>query len=70
LDLSSLLPLATDTTQLLDELNQRLLHGTLSADAKQTIAQAVNSLDPTDATGRVRMAVYLTTVSPQFQVER
>jgi len=70
LDISSLVPLAGNADQLVQELNQRVAHGALSTEAYQAVVQAVNTLAATDTTNRVRMAVYLLGVSAQFQVER
>lgn len=63
---------AADTTsnQLLDVLNQRLMHGTMSAQMKSTILPAVNALASTDSLGRARAALYLVVTSSQFQVQR
>jgi uncharacterized protein (DUF1800 family) len=70
LDLSFLQPYAADADVLVAQLNQRLMHGTLSAGAHAAIAQAVNRIAATDSTNRVRMAVYLLATSLQYQVER
>lgn len=69
LDLSSL-QTAMDADSLVEQLNQRLLHGTLSLSAHTTIVQPVNALAAGDTTNRVRMAVYLMASSIQYQVER
>ena len=55
---------------MVEELNQRLCHGLLSASAKAAIVTAVNA-DPA-ATPRMRaqQAAYLVATSSQFQVER
>ena len=70
LDLSFLQQYAADADVLVAHLNQRLMHGTLSAGAHAAIAQAVNRIAATDSTNRVRMAVYLLATSLQYQVER
>ncbi len=69
LDLSALASLAGDSTQLIGELNARMMHGTLSTSANQAIDGAVNAVAATDALGRARAAVYLFASMPQFQVE-
>ena len=63
---------AADTSgnQLLDALNTKLMHGTMSAQMKSTILTAVQALAATDAIGRARAAVYLVTTSSQYQVQR
>jgi uncharacterized protein (DUF1800 family) len=70
LDLSSYQSSAANADTLIEQLNQRMMHGTLSPIARGTIAQAVNSVAATDTLNRVRMAVYLLASSQQYQVER
>ncbi len=55
---------------LVDELNRRMLHGTMSAAMKSTILPVVTSVSSTDSLGRVRQAVYLVATSSQYQVQR
>jgi uncharacterized protein (DUF1800 family) len=70
LDLSGIQTLASNPAAMVEELNQRLCHGLLSASAKAAIVTAVNA-DPA-ATPRMRaqQATYLVATSSQFQVER
>lgn len=73
LDFGDLIPLsASDSTGnlLVNELNQRLLHGTMSAQMKTTILPAITSISTTDNLGRVRQAIYLVATSSQYQVQR
>jgi len=79
LDFSDLQALeASDTTNglLLDELNRRMLHSTMSSQMKSTISTACNAVTlsnpPTSEQllNRVRMAVYLVATSSQYQVQR
>jgi hypothetical protein len=60
---------AGDPAALVARLDALLTHGTLPAEARQAIVDAVNGL-PADPLARVRMAVYLIGTSPQYQVER
>ncbi len=55
--------------QLVDELNRRMLHSTMSAAMKSTILTAVTAVTAGDI-GRVRQAVYLVATSSQYQVQR
>jgi len=55
---------------LVDELNKRLLHYTMSPQMKDTILTAVTSINSNDSLGRVRQAIYLVATSSQFQVQR
>ena len=70
LDLSGIQTLSGNPAAMVEELNQRLCHGLLSASAKAAIVTAVNA-DPA-ATPRMRaqQATYLVATSSQFQVER
>jgi uncharacterized protein (DUF1800 family) len=70
LDLSSYQSSAANADTLVQQLNQRMMHGMLSPVASTTIAQGVNAVAATDTINRVRMAVYLLASSQQYQVER
>jgi uncharacterized protein (DUF1800 family) len=63
---------ASDSTgnALVDELDRRLMHSTMSAQMKETIRTAVTSISATDTLGRVRQAIYLVATSSQFQIQR
>jgi uncharacterized protein (DUF1800 family) len=75
-DLTAMAIADPTSNQLLDELNRRMLHGTMTAQNKSTIMTAVNSVTvstpPTTAQAfsRVQQAVYLLTTSSQYQVQR
>jgi uncharacterized protein (DUF1800 family) len=56
--------------QMLDTLNTKMMHGTMSAQMKNTILTAVQALSATDTLGRARAAVYLVATSSQYQVQR
>lgn len=70
LDLTALQTYATDADALVEQLNQRLIHGALTGDAHTTIASAVNAVASGNVTQRTFMAVYLLASSLQYQVER
>jgi len=70
LDWSPLAALAGDPNALVAKLDTLLLHGTLSATARQTIVTAVNAVSANDAPARARTAFYLVVSSSQYQVER
>ena len=63
---------AADTTsnRLLDALNAKMMHGTMTAQNKATIMSAVQALPSTDPLGRARAAIYLVATSSQYQVQR
>ena len=85
LDLAGLVPLAgslaaPDPAPLVDELDRRLLYGTMSAAMRTQVTQALNAIAPTDPAPpgdllggkfrRVQAGVYLVLTASQFQVER
>ena len=73
LDFADLQALSTaDATAglLVDELNRRMLHGTMSATMKSTIQTAVTTFAASDPLNRVRQAIYLVATSSQYQVQR
>jgi len=63
---------AADTTsnRLLDTLNVKMMHGTMTAQNKATIMAAVNAVVATDPLTRARTAIYLIATSSQYQVQR
>ena len=63
---------AFDTTcnYLVDELNRRMLHGTMSAAMRANILTAVLAVPSTDPLTRARQAMYLVATSSQYQVQR
>jgi uncharacterized protein (DUF1800 family) len=69
-DLQAIAAADTTSSQLLDHLNTRMLHGTMSPQMKSTIMTAVNTVVATDTLGRVRAALYLIATSSQYQVQR
>jgi uncharacterized protein (DUF1800 family) len=68
-DLSSLSTLQ-DPNALVAQLNQTLMHGSLSSSASATIATALAATDPSDPLAAPRAAAYLILTSSQYQVER
>jgi uncharacterized protein (DUF1800 family) len=70
IDLALWDPLAADPDQLLDALNTLLLHGTMSAEMRETIKTAVTSVPEGNRRLRVRTAIYLIATSSQYQVQR
>lgn len=73
LDYSEFVPLAQgDPTanQLLDALNAKMMHGTLSPAHRSLILSAVAVVPSTDPLLRVKTAVYLIACSSQFQIQK
>jgi uncharacterized protein (DUF1800 family) len=61
---------AGDATALVDDLNMRLMHGTMSSALYGIVQNAVQAIDEANATARVQQAIYLIASSSEYQVER
>lgn len=73
IDLTKLQNLATaDTTGalLVDTLNRELMNGSMSANVRTQILNAVQAVTSTNTLKRARTALYLVVTSPQYQVQR
>jgi hypothetical protein len=70
IDMSELQALAPNPPELVDRLSRLLLHGTMSDALRGSIVDAVNAVDASDPFGRAQQALYLVTVSSQYQIER
>src|SRR5262249_5734407 len=55
--------------QMLDYLNNLLLHGTMPDTMRQDIITAMGVLDPADTAGQAKTAIYLVTSSSIYQVQ-
>jgi hypothetical protein len=73
LNLSALHPLAADPALLVAELDRLLFHGTMTAEMRDALRQAVEAVptsNPNHLRDRTREAVFLAISSPQYQVQR
>jgi uncharacterized protein (DUF1800 family) len=70
LDLSVIQSLSNDPAAMVEQLNQILCRGQLSAGAKAAIVTAVNAVPASSPRQRAQQATYLVATSSQFQVER
>lgn len=73
IDLTKLQNLAAaDTTGalLVDTLNRELMNGSMSANVRTQILNAVQAVTSTNTLKRARTALYLVVTSPQYQVQR
>lgn len=61
---------AGDASALLDDLNARLMHGTMTDALRSLVQNAVTGISEADATGRVQEAIYLIASSSEYQVQR
>jgi uncharacterized protein (DUF1800 family) len=69
-DLQALAAADATGNQLMDALNYRMMHGTMSPQMRSTILTAVTSLPSSNALGRAQQAVYLVATSSQYQIQR
>lgn len=69
LDFTPELALAADPGQLVDQLNGLLMAGTMSADMRTVLVNAVSAIPASDALQRVRTAVYLIAASPDGAIQ-
>lgn len=70
IDLSPLQSLAGDPAQLVEALDELLLHGTMSDAMRQSVIDAVSVVSATNTLRRARTALYLVATSSQYQVQR
>lgn len=74
INFASFQALSTTPSQLVDALDARLLHGTMSPQMKATITSTVTNITSanptTQALQRTQTAIYLVASSSQYQVER
>ena len=74
IDYSSYQALATNPQQLVDALNAKLMHGTMSQAMNANIVAAITAITNANATTqaqqRTRTAIYLVASAAQYQVER
>lgn len=69
-DLQTLSSLDSTGVLLVDSLNQRMMHGTMSSQMRSSILTAVTTVASSNPTLRAQTALYLIASSSQFQVER
>jgi hypothetical protein len=70
IDFSPWDPLASNPNELIEALNQLLLHGAMSAEMHDSVKIAVESIPASNARLRVQTALYLIATSSQYQVQR
>ncbi len=73
LDFSEAIPFAANDSsgnQLLDFLNNKMMHGALSAEHRAAIITAVTAVPADNPALRVKTAVYLIAASSQYQIQR
>jgi uncharacterized protein (DUF1800 family) len=69
-DLSTFSAVASDASALLDRMNEVLFANRMNSSTRATIKKAIDAVPASDATARVRMALYLSAAAPDAQVLR
>ncbi|NTX54778.1 DUF1800 domain-containing protein, partial [Myxococcus sp. CA039A] len=67
IDLDILPVNSSDTVQW---LNRYFLHGTMSPELRDIVLNAISHPDAGDTLRRKKLAVYLTSLAPEFQIQR
>ena len=70
IDMTPLRAIAGEPWRLVDRINSQLMFGTMNAQMRNAIIEAVTAVAATDVNGRANTALYLAGQSMQFQVER
>jgi Protein of unknown function (DUF1800) len=70
IDLSAIAALAGDPAQLVDALDDLLLHGSMSEAMRKSVITAVSAVPAANTLRRARTALYLVATSSQYQVQR
>ncbi|HEY6930645.1 MAG TPA: DUF1800 family protein, partial [Thermoanaerobaculia bacterium] len=70
LDFTPYLSLAGSPASIVSQLNQLMMHGTMSAAMQTSIVNAANAVSLTNALLRVQTIVYLIATSSQYQIQR
>jgi uncharacterized protein (DUF1800 family) len=69
-DLQAIAETDPSLNELMDVLNLRMMHGTMSAEMRNTILSAVLTVPPSNPLLRPKRAVYLVATSSQYQIQR
>ena len=70
LDYSAFRALAGNPGQLVESLNQLMMHGAMSQAMKTEVINNVTNISAANAALRTQTAIYLIATSSQFQVQR
>ncbi len=71
LDIAALTSLGTDYAAMVEEVNRRMLYGTMSTVMRTALINAVTFMDGNVSTSeRARSIIYLVAISPEFAVQR
>lgn len=70
MDYKPLLDVAADPNAVADKLNRLMYMGQMSAETRATIVKALGAIDKNDKEGRVKAALIITAIAPDFLVQK
>jgi hypothetical protein len=70
MDYKPLLDAAADPNAVADKLNRLMYMGQMSAETRATIVKALGAMDQNDKEGRVKAALVITAVAPDFLIQK
>jgi hypothetical protein len=70
MDYKPLLDVAADPNAVADKLNRLLYMGQMSAETRATMVKALSAIDKGDKEGRVKAALVITAVAPDFLIQK
>lgn len=70
LNLAPLVALASDPAAMVDEVNRRMMYGSMSTAMRTTLINMLTFMDGASATDKARTVVYVTALSPEYAVQR
>jgi uncharacterized protein (DUF1800 family) len=70
LDFARYAYIAADATSLVDQMNLMFMNGAVSADTRVAMMRAINSIDPSNTEERIKSALILTSIAPEFVIQR
>jgi hypothetical protein len=70
IDIDSEVAQASAPDELIEDVDEKLLGGTMSTTLRSQLQQLVASIPVTDSVSRVAEAVYFVAASPEFAVQR
>lgn len=70
LNLAPLVGLASNPAAMVDEINKRMLYGSMSSGMRATLLNMLTFMDGATAIDKARTLVYVTALSPEYAVQR
>jgi uncharacterized protein (DUF1800 family) len=62
--------LAADATSLIDQINLLFMNGSMKPETRTSFMRAINSIDPKLRIDRIKMALMLAVIAPEFVIQR